>query len=159
MTTTTATTDKYLTFKLNKEAYAIDVMQVVEIIRLQKITPVPHMPSHIKGVINLRGKVIPVIDLRERFGLSDLKTTEHTCIVVVQVPLEDKQHMFAGLIVDEVEEVQTIAEETLQPTPEVGNKAAAAYLKGVSTQKDMVRTLLDLGALVKEELSTRSPVA
>lgn len=154
MTTATAT-DKYLTFRLNREAYAIDVMQVVEIIRLQKITPVPHMPSHIKGVINLRGKVIPVIDLRERFGLTDLKTTEHTCIVVVQVPTEEKQYLFAGLIVDEVEEVLTIPEDTLQPTPDIGNKAAAAYLRGVSTQRDMVRTLLDLAALVKEELEVR----
>ncbi len=154
MTTATAS-DKYLTFKLNREGYAIDVMQVVEIIRLQKITPVPHMPPHLKGVINLRGKVIPIIDLRERFGLSDLKTTEHTCIVVVHIQTEEKQTLSAGLIVDEVEEVLSIPAEDVQPTPDVGNKVAAPYLKGVTTQRDEVRTLLDLSLLLKEELALR----
>lgn len=155
MSTATATSDKYLTFRLNKEGYAIDVMQVVEIIRLQKITPVPHMPSYMRGVINLRGKVIPILDLRERFQLSNLATTDHTCIIVVQVQTDDKSHLAAGLIVDEVEEVLTIAEDTVQPTPEVGNKASAAYLRGVTTLRDQVRTLLNLGKLLAEELSLR----
>lgn len=154
MTTATAT-DKFLTFRLNKEGYAIDVMQVVEIIRLQKITPVPHMPSYFKGVINLRGKVIPILDLRERFGLSSLKTDEHTCIIVVQVQAADKSTLASGLIVDEVEEVLTIGADTVQPTPEVGNKASAAYLKGVTTMRDQVRTILDLGKLLSEELTLK----
>jgi len=154
MQTITAS-DKFLTFKLNKEGYAIDVMQVVEIIRLQKITPVPHMPSYFRGVINLRGKVIPIMDLRERFGLKDMQSTDHTCIVVVQVPTPDKTTLAAGLIVDEVEEVLTIAESSVQPTPEVGNKASAAYLKGITTLKDQVKTILDLSKLLNEELSLR----
>jgi len=155
MATLTAT-DKFLTFKLNKEGYAIDVMQVVEIIRLQKITPVPHMPSYFKGVINLRGKVIPILDLRERFALNNLSTTDHTCIIVVQVQNADKTTILSGLIVDEVEEVMSIPADTIQPTPEVGNKAAAAYLKGISNLKDQVRTVLDLSKLLNEELSLRN---
>lgn len=154
MPTATAS-DKYLTFKLNREGYAIDVMQVMEIIRLQKITPVPHMPPYLKGVINLRGKVIPIIDLRERFGLTDLNTTEHTCIIVVHITTEEKQTLLAGLIVDEVEEVLSIPAEEIQPTPDVGNKLAANYLKGVTTQRDELRTLLDLTLLLKEELVLR----
>jgi len=98
---------------------------------------------------------VPIIDLRERFHLSDLGITEHTCMVVVQVPTDEKQTLFCGLMVDEVEEVITIPEDTLQPAPETGNKAAAAYLKGVTTQKDQVRTLLDLTQLIKEELAVR----
>jgi purine-binding chemotaxis protein CheW len=156
MTTQTATaTDKFLTFRLKKEGYAIDVMQVVEIVRLQKITPVPHMPSYFKGVINLRGKVIPILDLRERFGLSELETSDHTCIVVVQVHTADKSILTAGLIVDEVEEVMTIASSTVQPTPEVGSHHAAEYLKGVTTMNNQVRTILDLGRLLSEEMSLR----
>jgi purine-binding chemotaxis protein CheW len=155
MATATQSTDKFLTFKLNKEGFAVDVMQVVEIIRLQKITPVPHMPSYFKGVINLRGRVIPILDLRERFALSNLETSEHTCIIVVQVTTTDKATLAAGLIVDEVEEVLTIAEESIQPTPEVGNRSAADYLRGITTLRDQVRTILDLPKLLGEELTLR----
>ena len=155
MSHTATATDKFLTFKLMSEFYAINVMQVVEIIRLQKITPVPHMPSYLKGVINLRGKVIPILDLRERFGFKDIKNNEHTCIVVVQVTTPDKTTLACGLIVDEVEEVLTISEASIQPTPEVGNKASAAYLSGVTTLHDQVRTILDLPKLLNEELSLK----
>ncbi len=149
-------TDKFLTFRLKKEGYAIDVMQVVEIIRLQKITPVPHMPAYFKGVINLRGKVIPILDLRERFAMNDLQTTEHTCIIVVQIHTEDRTQIACGLIVDEVEEVLTISADSIQPTPEVGNQAAAAYLSGIATVKEQVRTLLNLEKLLCEELTLRN---
>ena len=152
---TTVATDKYLTFRLMSEDYAVNVMQVVEIIRLQKITPVPHMPPHIKGVINLRGKVIPILDLRERFGFKDAQNTEHTCIVVVQAPAPDKTVLHCGIIVDEVEEVMTIADASIQPTPEVGGKAKNEYLKGVTTARPRVTTILDLTKLLNEELSLK----
>jgi purine-binding chemotaxis protein CheW len=155
MPTVTAANDKYLTFRLQKEGYAIDVMQVVEIIRLQKITPVPHMPSYFRGVINLRGKVIPILDLRERFKFKDVKTDEHTCIIVVQITAHDKTTIACGLIVDEVEEVLTIADDAIQPTPNAGNHEAAGYLKGVTTLRDQVRTILDLGKLLSEEMSLK----
>jgi len=153
--TTAVASDKFLTFKLNQEGYAIDVMQVVEIIRLQKITPVPHMPPYFKGVINLRGKVIPVLDLRERFQMANFETTDHTCIIVVQVSTPERDQILAGLIVDEVEEVLTIPEDTVQPTPEVGNTAAADYLSGISNMNEQVRTILDLTKLLNEELTLR----
>jgi len=128
MPTATAT-DKFLTFKLNKEGYAIDVMQVVEIIRLQKITPVPQMPPFVKGVINLRGRVIPVVDLRLKFGLEAV-LAERTCIVVVQVKLPDGKATQMGLVVDGVEEVFNIAATDIEETPDFGGQIAADYIVG-----------------------------
>ena len=100
---------KYLTFTLQRESYGIDVLQVREIIRQTNITAVPQMPSFVRGVINLRGKVIPVIDLRIRFGFADVKDTELTCVVVVQVKSPEGKTAQMGLVVDGVEEVTNIA--------------------------------------------------
>src|SRR5258707_291386 len=118
-TTVTATSPalagKYLTVVLDNEAYGIAVLKVREIIRLQKITPVPQMPGFVKGVINLRGRVIPVVDLRVKFGLK-AEFTERTCIVVVQVKLSSEQTVHMGLIVDSVEEVVTLTAAEIEPT-------------------------------------------
>src|SRR5580692_6708405 len=99
---------KYLTFNLQAEAYGIDVLKVREIIRVAAITTVPQMPAHIRGVINLRGKIIPVMDLRVRFAFT-VTSAEQNCIVVVQVTLPDGKSTQMGLIVDGVEEVINIA--------------------------------------------------
>ena len=99
---------KYLTFNLHSESYGIDVLKVREIIRLTTITAVPQMPAHIRGVINLRGKIIPVMDLRIRFEFASAAKTEHTCIIVVQVKLPDGKTTQMGLVVDGVEEVINI---------------------------------------------------
>src|SRR6266545_6005516 len=105
---------KYLTFRLGDESYGIAVLKIREIIRLTLITVVPQMPDYIKGVINLRGKVIPVVDLRTKFGLAAAESNERTCIVVVQVELASGTKPFMGLIVDGVEEVAFIAAQDIE---------------------------------------------
>ena len=141
---------KYLTVVLDNESYGIAVLKVREIIRLQKITPVPQMPTFVKGVINLRGRVIPVVDLRVKFGLK-AEFAERTCIVVVQVKLPGNQHVQMGLIVDSVEEVVTLTNEEIEPTPEFGAKVDTTYLLGMAKVKGQVKTLLDIDRVVAPE--------
>jgi purine-binding chemotaxis protein CheW len=141
---------KYLTVVLENEAYGIAVLKVREIIRMQKITPVPQMPAFVKGVINLRGRVIPVVDLRVKFGLK-AEFAERTCIVVVQVKLPSEQLVQMGLIVDSVEEVVTLASEEIEPTPDFGSKVDTTYILGMAKVKGQVKTLLDIDRVVAPE--------
>ena len=149
-TTTAALAGKYLTVVLDNEAYGIAVLKVREIIRLQKITPVPQMPDFVKGVINLRGRVIPIVDLRAKFGLK-AEFAERTCIVVVQVKLPNEQHVQMGLIVDSVEEVVTLSASEIEPTPDFGTRIDTSYLLGMAKVKGQVKTLLDIDRVVAPE--------
>jgi purine-binding chemotaxis protein CheW len=135
---------------LDNEAYGIAVLKVREIIRLQKITPVPQMPGFVKGVINLRGRVIPIVDLRIKFGLK-AEFAERTCIVVVQVKLGAGQVVQMGLIVDSVEEVVTLNAEEIEPTPDFGTRIDTSYLLGMAKVKGQVKTLLDIDRVVAPE--------
>ena len=148
--TTASLAGKYLTVVLDNEAYGIGVLKVREIIRLQKITPVPQMPGFVKGVINLRGRVIPIIDLRVKFGLK-AEFAERTCIVVVQVKLPSDQVVQMGLIVDSVEEVVTLTAGEIEPTPDFGAKISTEYLLGMAKVKGAVKTLLDIDRVVAPE--------
>lgn len=138
---------KYLTVVLENEAYGIGVLKVREIIRMQKITPVPQMPAFVKGVINLRGRVIPIVDMRVKFGLK-AEFAERTCIVVVQVRLPNEAVVQMGLIVDSVEEVVTLNANEIEPTPEFGTKINTEYLLGMAKVKGAVKTLLDIDRVV-----------
>lgn len=138
---------KYLTVVLADEAYGIAVLKVREIIRLQKVTPVPQMPAEVKGVINLRGRVIPVLDLRLKFGLP-AAIAERTCIVVVQVKAGGDRTAQMGLIVDAVEEVVNLTAADIEPTPEFGVRLDTAYLLGLAKVKGQVKTLLDIDRVV-----------
>jgi purine-binding chemotaxis protein CheW len=138
---------KYLTVSLDNESYAIAVLKVREIIRLQKITPVPQMPEFVKGVINLRGRVIPIVDLRVKFGLK-AEVADRTCIVVVQVALPSRQNVQMGLVVDSVEEVVTLDGKEIEPTPEFGTRVDTSYLLGMAKIKGQVKTLLDIDRVV-----------
>lgn len=140
-------TGKYLTFNLQAESYGIDVLKVREIIRLTAITAVPQMPAHIRGVINLRGKIIPVMDLRVRFEFA-AANTEQTCIIVVQVKLPDGRLTQMGLIVDGVEEVINIAEHDIEETPNFGGQICTDYIIGIAKVKSLVKTLLDIDGIV-----------
>jgi purine-binding chemotaxis protein CheW len=142
---------KYLTFTIQRESYGIDVLQVREIIRLPDITAVPQMPAYVKGVINLRGKIIPVIDLRLRFGFPDVKNTELTCIVVVQVKLPDGKTTQMGLIVDGVEEVVSLASADIEETPDFGANISTHYILGMAKVKGAVKTLLDIDGVLGAE--------
>jgi len=149
-TVSTAIAGKYLTVVLENEAYGIAVLKVREIMRLQKITPVPQMPAYVKGVINLRGRVIPVVDLRVKFSLK-AEFAERTCIVVVQVKLPTEQVVQMGLIVDSVEEVVTLTAAEIEPTPDFGTKVNTDYLLGMAKVKGQVKTLLDIDRVVAPE--------
>lgn len=156
-TTTTAVvrerisrTGKYLTFSISNESYGVDVLKVREIIRFLKITPVPQMPNYVKGVINLRGKVLPVFDLRLKFGLDAAEATERTCIVVVRV-LAGGHDITLGMIVDSVEEVINLNETEIEETPEFGAKVDTAYLMGMAKVKGAIKTLLDIDKVISPE--------
>jgi len=151
--TTTPLEGKYLTLRLDNESYAIAVLKVREIIRMQKITPVPQMPEFVKGVINLRGRVIPVIDLRVKFSLK-AEFNDRTCVVVVQVALRANLSVQMGLIVDGIEEVITLKDDQIEPTPNFGTKVAADYLLGMATVKGDVKTLLNIDRVVAPSTAT-----
>jgi len=135
---------KYLTFVLNGETYGIDVLQVREIIRLTNITAVPQMPAYVRGVINLRGKIIPVLDLRLRFGFADAQNTEQTCIIVVQVRLPDGKSTQMGLIVDGVEEALNITGGDIEDAPDFGAALSTECIRGMAKIKGKVISLLDI---------------
>ncbi len=145
-----AAAGKYLTVVLDEEAYGIAVLKVREIIRMQKITPVPQMPEFVRGVINLRGRVIPVVDLRLKFGLK-AEFTERTCIVVVQVRLSAESSIQMGLVVDNVEEVVPVPAAEIEPTPEFGTRIDTGYILGMAKVKGQVKTLLDIDRVVAPE--------
>ncbi len=137
---------KYLTFGLGKEEYGIDIRHVTEIIGIQNITDLPDMPNYVKGIINLRGKVIPVIDVRLRFGMPERDYDERTCIVVVTI-----RNMPVGLIVDSVAEVLDIPAEQIEPPPQVRKGEGSRYVQGLGHVGDTVKILLDIGDLLYDE--------
>jgi purine-binding chemotaxis protein CheW len=134
---------KYLTFLLANEEFGIRVLKVREIMGLQEITAVPQTPAHIKGVINLRGKVIPVIDLRLKFSLPAADYTQRTCIIVTQIKGESGT-ILMGIVVDAVSEVLTLAENDVEDAPEFGADMAGQYLLGLAKVKGKVKILLDI---------------
>jgi purine-binding chemotaxis protein CheW len=138
---------KYLTFTLHNESYGIDVLKIREIIRHAAITPVPQMPKYVRGVINLRGKIIPVMDLRVRFDFPHVDG-EQGCIVVAQVKLPDGQSTPMGLVVDGVEEVINIAAGDIEETPDFGGQIRADYIIGIAKIKGSVKALLDIDGVV-----------
>ncbi|MFC1513125.1 chemotaxis protein CheW [Thermodesulfobacteriota bacterium] len=138
--------DKYLTFHLAGEDYGIDIAFVTEIIGIQKITEVPDMPNFVKGVINLRGKVIPVMDVRLRFHLDERDYDERTCIVVVDI-----NTTAVGLVVDQVNEVADIPEADVEPPPRTTKGTSSRYLKGMGKVDDEVRILLNVDKLLYDE--------
>lgn len=144
-------TGKYLTFLLDGESYAIPVLKIREIIRLTRIRGVPGLPPYIRGVLNLRGKIIPVMDLGVRFGLPASVETDQTCIVVAQVRTQEDGPMAMGLIVDAVEEVVNLAEGDIEETPDFGTQISTDYLLGMAKLKGAVKMLLDLDKVVRGE--------
>ena len=139
---------KYLTFSLGQESYGIEILKVREIIRLPDITPVPQMPDYVKGVINLRGKVIPVVDLRVKFQFAKAEFNERTCMIVVSVRLPSSQSALVGLIVDVVEEVMNVNAQDIEAAPNFGTKLDTDYILGMAKVKGGVRTILDIERVV-----------
>ncbi len=135
-----------VSFKLREEEFAVDILQVQEIIRLQDITNVPNAPDFVEGVINLRGRVIPIIDLRKRFALERVEHSKSTRIIVVMI-----DNVTVGLIVDEVSEVLRIPEDTVEPPPPIVAGIESDYIKGVGKLEDRLLILLDLGKILSQK--------
>jgi purine-binding chemotaxis protein CheW len=141
---------KYLTFRLAEEEFGIRVLKVREIMGLQEITAVPQTPSHVKGVINLRGKVVPVIDLRLKFGVTAADYTQRTCIIVTQVQGESTP-LLMGIIVDGVSEVLNLASSEIEDTPDFGDDVSGKYLLGMAKSKGKVKILLDIDRVLSTQ--------
>jgi purine-binding chemotaxis protein CheW len=152
---------KYLTFALGNEEYGLEILKVREIIGFMDITAVPQMPPYIRGVINLRGQVIPVIDLRAKFSMAGAEVTEETCIIVVEIAQQGRKFN-TGIVVDHVSEVLDIAGEDIEDAPQFGSDVSTDFILGMGKVGEQVKILLDidkvlatvdiqtLGALVAE---------
>ncbi len=152
-------TGKYLTFKLDDEAYGLRILKVQEIIGIMPITHVPKMPRFIRGVINLRGKVIPLVDLRLKFMLAGQPDTERTCVIVVQVTGPTGE-LTTGLIVDEVSEVLDVHGDQIEPPPSFGVSVDTAFLLGMGKIGGKVIMLLDVErVLTCEEMALMTNTA
>jgi len=140
---------KYLTFTLAGEEYGIGILKIREIIGMMPITSVPQAPDFVKGVINLRGKVIPVIDLRLRFSMSVMDYTERTCIIVVQIDLRDTP-LNIGIVVDSVSEVLNISGNDIENAPMFGTQLNTNYILGMAKIEGGVKILLDIDKVLTE---------
>jgi len=141
---------KYLTFSLAGEEYGIVILKVKEIIGMMPVTPVPKTPSYVKGVINLRGKVIPVADLRLKFDMEEAACTERTCIIVVEIK-EGLGHVLMGIVVDSVSEVLNIKSGEIEDTPAFGTQMDTDYILGMAKTGGGVKILLDIDKVFGSE--------
>ena len=145
---------KYLTFVLSQEEYGLEILKVREIISVMDITEVPQVPDFIKGVINLRGKVIPVIDLRLKFGLPAMEYNRETCIIVVNV-----KDLLVGIVVDTVAEVLDISEDETDPPPSFGSRVNTDFILGIGKVNNRIKILLDIDRVLSvEELRIASDI-
>ena len=146
-------TRQYLTFQLSEEIFAIDVVNVREILEFSTVTKVPQTPEYMRGVINLRGSVVPVLDMRLKFGMSVTEKTINTCIVVVEVPMED-ENVIIGALVDSVQEVFELDPESIEPAPRIGIQLRNGFIKGMGKKDDRFVIILDIERVFSyEELS------
>ncbi len=140
------TEEKFLTFVLNSEVYAIEILKVREIISLMDITNVPQMPGYMKGVINLRGKVIPIIDLRLKFSMPEGEYTQETCTIVMEVA-----NTSVGIIVDSVSEVMEIKSDEIEDTPQFGQRIDTNFIMGLGKTNGTIVMLLDIAKVLSSE--------
>jgi purine-binding chemotaxis protein CheW len=141
---------KYLTFTLADEEYGIGILKIKEIIGMMPITPVPQTPEFIKGVVNLRGKVIPVMDLRLRFGMPAIDYSERTCIIVVEIGGQAGTIQI-GIVVDAVSEVLNIKSDEIEPTPSFGTRLNTDYILGMAKMGGGIKILLDINRVLSSE--------
>lgn len=141
---------KYLTFALGTEEFGLEILTVREIIGYINVTPVPKTPAYIKGVINLRGQVIPVVDLRLKFGMESHQVTDQTCIIVVETARDSKQ-INVGIVVDRVQEVLYIDGRDIDPAPQFGGSVAIDFILGIAKIGDSVKILLNIDNVLQNE--------
>ncbi|HOW56304.1 MAG TPA: chemotaxis protein CheW [Syntrophorhabdaceae bacterium] len=143
-------TRQYLTFRLGDEIFAIDVANVREILEFTKVTKVPKTPEYMRGVINLRGSVVPVLDMRQKFGMESTEKTIDTCIVVVEVTYEDED-IVIGALVDSVQEVFELEAENIEPAPRIGTHVKTEFIKGMGKKDDRFIIILDSSKVFSAE--------
>ena len=148
---------KYLTFFLGDEGYGLEILRVREIIKYSEITHIPRTPEHVRGVINLRGQVISVVDLRARFGLEKVEPDEQTCIIVAEIE-RDGQQISTGVIVDRVSEVVNIDSEFIQPAPQFGSSVQTRFILGMGRINEQVRILLNAEEVLDVAQPSKSDV-
>lgn len=145
--------DQYLSFILADEEYGVDILRVQEIKGWSKTTPIPNTPPYIKGVMNLRGAIVPIIDLRERFGLPPLSYGPMTVVIVLSVRSEQRERLM-GVVVDAVSDVYNVRAEDLKPAPDLGDKLRSEFVKGLATVDEKLMVVVDIDNLLNsDELS------
>jgi purine-binding chemotaxis protein CheW len=136
-------TSQYLSFKLDQEIYALDISQVREVLDFTEVTKVPRMPEFMRGVINLRGGVVPVVDLRLKFGLSATDKTVDTCIIIMEIAIEGEATLL-GALADSVQEVMTLEPNQIEPPPRIGTRLNTEFIKGMGKKNDEFIIILDI---------------
>ena len=143
-------TRQYLTFQLGEEIFGVDVTHVREILEFTSVTKVPKTPEFMRGVINLRGSVVPVLDMRLKFGLTTTEKTVNTCIIVVEISLNEETAVI-GALVDSVEEVFELEPEQIEPAPKIGTQLRTEFIKGMGKRDNNFIIILDINKLFSTE--------
>jgi purine-binding chemotaxis protein CheW len=141
---------KYLTFRLGREEYGVEILKVREIVGLMDITAVPRTSAHVRGVVNLRGKIIPVVDLRRKLGLPETASSRENCIIIVIVQ-SGHGEVLVGLLVDAVNEVLWVGEGEVDPLPDIGDQEALDFVRGLAKVRGRVVILLDIDRVVRQQ--------
>jgi len=153
-----SSTSQYLTFKLDQELFAVDIGKVREVLEFTTMTKVPRMPDFMRGVINLRGNVVPVVDMRLKLGLSKTEKTVDTCVVISEVAV-DGERTVLGALVDSVQEVIDLDASSVAPPPHMGSRVDSAVIRGMGKREDQFIMILDLDKVfTASELRTSSPI-
>ena len=145
---TKANAAKYLTFALGPEEFGLQILKVREIIGYMEVTAVPQTPHYVKGVINLRGQVIPVVDLRAKFGMEAVEVTDQTCIIVVEIT-QGSRKSSTGIVVDRVQEVLDITQESIEDAPDFGAAVETSFILGMGKIGESVKILLDIEGVLR----------
>jgi purine-binding chemotaxis protein CheW len=148
--TTAEDTIQYLTFKLEDEVFATDIAQVREVLEYSQVTKVPRTPAYMRGVINLRGHVVPVLDLKLRFGMQITETTVNTCIIIVEIHMAGELTII-GALADSVQEVIEMDPSTIQPAPKIGTKLNTEFIKGMGKRDEKFVIILDIEKIFSTE--------
>jgi purine-binding chemotaxis protein CheW len=142
-----AETDQFLTFLMSTEEYGVDILRVQEIRGWDTVTPIPNTPSYIKGVINLRGTIVPIVDLRERFGLDTVEYGPTTVVIVLKVLSENSERIM-GIVVDAVSDVYNIKDEDMKPAPDFGGAVSIEFVRGLATIDEKMLIILDIDMML-----------
>ena len=143
-------TTQYLTFKLGEEAFALDIAKVREVLDFTSVTKVPRTPDFMRGVINLRGSVIPVVDLRVKFGMTRTESSVNACVIITEVTV-DGDTTVLGALADSVQEVLDLDADTIAPPPRIGTKLKTDFIKGIGKQQDRFVILLDIDRIFSSD--------